>query len=298
MDLKHYTLPESENHYGMIDYELGYDLKDETFIPGMKTYLCEEQGVQIPGCLKKDIYDLDTICQQYVVMEPTVAYPTTAGFVAHQGVEMVGVILDGYGEISFPDGCTHSLRPGDCWYFAAGQPYRIENNSATLLKFFTAHTCPIAKIPYEYYPRDYTCEKDGGHGIKNIDECVKKLAPGFTGHKADAGHYTSILFEGNNICVLHPVQGPGCSSPMFDFVSHPNVHELEFSLSGNAMVIMPDKAYKLSPRIARYNPPLQPSKTFNYTDEDLKLLVWYSTGKLENVKRIHNHAVDFEIKNL
>ena len=91
---------------------------------------------------------------------------------------------------------------------------------------------------------------------------------------------------------------PGCSSPMFDYVSHPNVHELEFALEGNAMVIMPDKAYKLSPRIARYNPELQPSKTFNYTDENLKLLVWYSTGRLANVGRIQNHAVQFECRNL
>lgn len=293
-----YTLPEHENHYGMIDYELGYDLHKEKLIPEMKTYLRQEQGQFIPGSLLKDIYDLDNICQQHVTLEPGVSYPQTAGFVAHPGVEYVGVILEGYGVVSFPDGTKHDLRPGDCWYFKEGQPYHIENTELSLLKFFTAHTSPIAQIPYEYYPADYQFAIEDGHQIRNIDSCEKKLAPGFTGHKADAGHWTSLLFEGNNICVLHPVQGPGCSSPMFDYVSHPNVHELEFALEGNAMVIMPDKAYKLSPRIARYNPELQPSKTFNYTDEDLKLLVWYSTGKLSNVKRIQNHAVEFEIRNL
>ena len=296
--LKTYTLPDHENHYGMIDYELGYDLKDERFIPEMKTYLREENGKAVPGHLMKNIYDLDNICQQYVVMEPTVTYPVQDGFICHPGVEFVGVILEGYGKVSFPDGESHDFRPGDCWYFKAGQPYRIENNERSLLKFFTAHTSPIAEIPYEYLPADCGVVIENGHGIRNIDTCEGTLAPGFTGHKADAGHWTTLMFEGDNICVLHPVQGPGCSSPMFDYVSHPNVHELEFALEGNAMVIMPDKAYKLSPRIARYNPELQPSKTFNYTDENLKLLVWYSTGRLANVGRIQNHAVTFECRNL
>lgn len=296
--MKTYTLPGNEDHYGMIDYELGYDLKDEVFIPGMRTYLREEDGKAVPGHLMKNIYDLDNICQQHTIMEPGVTYPVKEGFVSHPGVEFVGVVLEGYAKISFPDGETHDFRPGDCWYFKAGQPYRIENDSMTLFKYFSAHTSPIAEITYEYLPADCKTVIEDGHQIRNIDTCVGKPAPGFTGHKADPGHWTTLMFEGDNICVLHPVQGPGCSSPMYDFVSHPGVHELEFSLSGNAMVVMPDKAYKLSPRIARYNPELQPSKTFNYTDEDLKLLVWYSTGRLANVKRIHNHAITFEVKNL
>lgn len=293
-----YTLPDHENHYGMIDYELGYDMKAEKFIPEMKTYMREENGKAVAGSLLKDIYDLDTICQQYAILEPGVSYPFTAKYVAHPGIETVGVILEGHGTVYFSDGTEHSLRPGDCWYFKEGQPYRIDSNEKEVLKFFTAHTCPVAKIPYEYYGEDCKIEIENGHSIKNIDECKGKLAPGFTGHKADAGHWTTIMFEGNNICVLHPLMGPGNSSPMFDYVSHPDVHELEFALEGSAVVVMPDKAYKLSPRVARWNAPLQPSKTFNCTDQDLKLLVWYSTGKLENVKRIQNHAVDFEIRNL
>lgn len=292
-----YELPNGENNYGMLDFTTGYDLKAERVMPGVQTFVRTENNVPNNGCLVKNLYDLDTISQIYLVMEPSVASPRS-GWAAHTEHEEVGVVLDGSGVLAFPDGVTHRLKPGDCWYIDAGQPHRFENDTLTTLKMMVAHTCPIAQVERDVLPVETSYQKKNGYSIKNVDDCIQSLAPGFTGDRPDAGHYTSIIFEGKNICVLHPLMCPNNSSPMYDYVSHPNVHELEFALSGEATVAMPDKLYHLTPNIARYNPPLQPSKSWNNYGEDLRLIVFYSTGKLANVKRIHNHAVTFVCKNL
>lgn len=291
--MKQYELKDGVNHYGFLDMETGYDYHAKKIIPGTQSYIREG----IPGVVCKNLYDLEKISMQLVKIEAGVASPA-ADYTSHSDCEEITLILDGEATLELPDGTAYELKTDVSFYLAEGQPHRIVNRSLTTLKYVVVYSKPlkdVKRIPFDADTDTYENEK--GCVVKDINECQQKMAPGFTGNKADEGHSTSIIFEGNNICFLHPIQKPGVSSPEEDFVSHPGVDELEFAITGTATVIMPNLGLKLTPRIMRYNAPEQPSKTFNNSDEDLRLAVFYSTGQLKNVFRTHKHARVFDVLN-
>lgn len=289
--MKQYELKEGKNQYGFLDMETGYDYHQKRIIPGTQSYIREN----IAGCVCKNLYDLEKISMQYVSVEPGVVSPAE-GFTCHTDCEEITLILEGKGMLELPEGKMYEVKTDISFYLSEGHPHRIINNSNEILKYVVVYSKPINEV-------ERVCFQDGmpydenGCEVKNINEGVQKMAPGFTGNKADEGHSTSIIFEGKNICFLHPIQKPGVSSPEEDFVSHPGVDELEFAITGRGTVIMPNLGLKLTPKIMRYNPPGQPSKTFNNYDEDLRLAVFYSTGQLKNVFRTHKHARVFDVLN-
>lgn len=292
--MKTFELPNGENKYGFLDMETGYDYHEKRLIPETRSYIREDGGHAINGCICKTLYDLDTISMLYVSIEPGVSSPAQ-NFIRHTGREEITLVTAGSGTLEFPNGEKIELKTDVSFYLQAGQPHRIVNDSLEVLKYVTVYSGTLQDIPRESFTAGGQCSVERGYEVKNINDSVQKMAPGFSGKAPDAGHFTSIIFEGDNLCFLHPIQYPENSSPMEDFVSHPGVHELEFAISGKAVTIMPDRAYHLRPGIMRYNPPEQPSKTWNNSDEELRLAVFYSTGKLKNVFRTRKHARIFEI---
>ena len=294
--MKSFELPDGKNNYGYLDIETGYDYKAGKVIESSLSYNRQDGGVPIKGCLIKNVYDLDTISQIQVTIEPGAKSPSD-GFVAHDGKEEITLVMGGTGKIEFPDGKIVDLETDVSFYLKPGQPHRVINDTKEVLKLMVFYSGPIDSVP-----RNIVGDKDAkslsdGYSIKTLKDAIPQLAPGFSGDAPDDGHYVSIIFEGENICFLHPVQLPNVSSPEFDFVSHPDVHELEFAISGGGTVIMPDKVYQLRPGIMRYNPPEQPSKSWNNTSEPLRLAVFYSTSSPKNVQRTRKHARIFEILN-
>lgn len=290
--MKQYELKNGENHYGFLDMETGYDYHLKKIIPGTQSYIRED----INGCIVRTLYNLEKISMLYVTVEPGVATPK-ADFVCHADCEEITLVLQGKGTLELPGGKSYELETDVSFYLAEGQPHRIVNNSLEILKYVVVYSKNLNQVTRDAFQEGGVYAKEDGCVVKNINDGVQKEAPGFTGNKADAGHLTSIIFEGNNICFLHPIQKPGVSSPAEDFVSHPGVDELEFAITGRATVIMPNLGLALRPGIMRYNAPEQPSKTFNNYDEDLRLAVFYSTGKLKNVFRTHKHARVFDVLN-
>lgn len=289
--MKQYELKNGKNQYGFLDMETGYDYHQKKIIPGTQSYIRDG----IAGYVCKNLYDLDKISMQYVSVEPGVASPEE-GLTCHTDCEEITLILKGKGMLELPEGKTYEIKTDISFYLAEGHPHRIINNSNDVLKYVVVYSKPIREVERVSFKEGMSYHENGCV-VKDINEGVQNMAPGFTGNKADEGHSTSIIFEGNNICFLHPIQKPGVSSPEEDFVSHPGVDELEFAITGRGTVIMPNLGLKLTPRIMRYNPPEQPSKTFNNYDEDLRLAVFYSTGQLKNVFRTHKHARVFDVLN-
>ena len=294
--MKTYELPDGKNDYGYLDIDTGYDYKAGKVIASTMSRNREENGQPIPGCLVKVVYDLDTISQIQLTVEPGASSPTS-GFVAHDGCEEISLVMAGKGKLELPGGESLELKTDISFYLKPGQPHRIVNDSKEVLKVMVFYSSTLANVPRTLAADDTAENLPDGFCVKDINEGVQNLAPGFTWDRPDDGHFTSIIFEGDNICFLFPIQMPNVSSPEIDFVSHPGVHELEFALSGGGTVIMPDKVYRLRPGIMRYNPPEQPSKSWNNTTEPLRLAVFYSTGRLANVSRTHKHARIFEILN-
>lgn len=290
--MKQYELKDGVNYYGFLDMETGYDYHEKRIIPGTQSYI--RDGVC--GCVCRKLYDLEKMSMLYVAVEPSVATPKE-DFVGHTDCEEITLVLEGKGTLELPGGKAYELETDISFYLAEGQPHRIVNNSTEVLKYVVVYSKNLSELKRDVFKEGAADTDENGCIVKNINESMQKEAPGFSGNKADAGHLTSIIFEGNNICFLHPIQKPGVSSPAEDFVSHPGVDELEFALTGRATVIMPNLGLALRPGIMRYNAPEQPSKTFNCFDEDLRLAVFYSTGKIKNVFRTHKHARVFDVLN-
>ncbi len=290
--MKQFELKDGKNHYGFLDMETGYDYHLKKVIPGTQSFIREG----IAGCVCKNLYDLEKISMQYVSIEPGVAAPAE-GLTMHPDCEEITLILQGEGTLLLPEGKTYELKPDISFYLKEGHPHGIINNSKEVLKYVVVYSKPLKDVKRNAYKEGDTYDSENGCIVKNINDGIQRTAPGFTGNKPDEGHLTSIIFEGNNICFLHPIQKPGVSSPEEDFVSHPGVDELEFAITGRGTVIMPNLGLALRPGIMRYNAPEQPSKTFNNYDEDLRLAVFYSTGKLKNVFRTHKHARVFDVLN-
>ena len=231
-----------------------------------------------------------------VTIEPSVSSPAS-DFISHTNHEEIALVLEGNGLIEYPDGVSKEIKLDDCFYLQAGQPHRIVNNSENILKLCVIYSGHIRNVERTKYKKGGALDKMKGYQNKNLSEAVQKIAPGFTGNKGDEGHYTAIIFEGSNICFLYAVMCKDNSSPMEDFVSHPMVDELEFAISGQGLVIFPDRVFRLRPGIMRHNPPEQPSKSWNNHDEDLRLAVFYSTGKIADVYRTHKRARVFDVLN-
>lgn len=294
--MKQFELRDGKNCYGFLDMETGYDYHEKRVIPGTQSYIRQDSGVSIPGCICKNLYDLEKISMLYVSVEPGVRTPAS-DYISHRDCEEITLVLEGKGTLELPDGMSYELGTDISFYLAEGQPHRIVNNSTQVLKYVVVYSKTLKNVTRDAFKAGDVCDSNAGCIVKNINDGIQKSAPGFTGNRPDDGHLTSIIFEGNNICFLHPIQKAGVSSPAEDFVSHPGVDELEFALSGRGTVIMPDFGIALRPGIMRYNAPEQPSKTFNNYDEDLRLAVFYSTGKLKNVFRTHKHARVFDVLN-
>ena len=294
--MKTYELKDGLNEYGMMNRNTGWDYHYNRYVPGAKSFTRMDNNNPINGCICKTMYDLDTISWLMVKMEPTVASPAE-GFVRHTTHEEITYVISGKGHLEFPDGTRYDLEKDISFYLEKGQPHRIVNDSNEILELYVVYSGNLSAIERDVYKEGDAYNKEVLCKYMSINSALQKIAPGFTGNAGDAGHYTAIIFEGEDICFLHPVMCGGNSSPMEDFVSHPMVHELECLVSGKLSVIMPDKTYTLTPDIVRYNAPEQPSKSWNNYQEDARLLVFYSTGKLENVYRTHKHAVIFEVQN-
>lgn len=294
--MKTFELKDGKNHYGMMNRITGYDYHDKCYCPGTKSYIRTDNGKPIDGCICKTMYDLEKISWSMVKMEPQVSSPTE-GFVRHTAHEEITYVISGKGHLEFPDGKRYELDTDKTFYLEKGQPHRVVNDSDEVLVLYVVYSCSLSAIERDIYKDGDPFNTECHCKYMSINDALQKIAPGFTGNAGDAGHYTAIIFEGEDICFLHPVMCGGNSSPMEDFVSHPGVDELECLVSGKLSVIMPDRTYTLTPDIVRYNPPEQPSKSWNNYEEDARLLVFYSTGKLANVYRTHKHAVVFEIQN-
>lgn len=294
--MKTYELKDGKNQYGMLDRNTGYDYHYQHYCPECLSYIREDAGKALNGCICKTLYDLEKISMTMVKMEPTVSSPAQ-GYVCHTTHEEITYVVSGKGYLEFPDGKRFELETDKSFYLEKGQPHRVVNDGNEVLTLYVVYSGTLASVERDVYQAGTPFKTEPYCGYMSINDAMQKIAPGFTGNKGDAGHYTAIIFEGEDICFLHPVMCPGNSSPMEDFVSHPGVDELEALVSGKLSVIMPNRTYTLTPDIIRYNNPEQPSKSWNNYDEDARLIVFYSTGKLANVYRTHKHAVIFEIQN-
>lgn len=290
-----YQLKDGKNNYHLIDCLTSIDLHTGGYVPSARTHIGGSYDKPDFGHICKTIYEFDNISMLWVIQEPGVDSPTS-DYVFHPNHEEIEFVISGNGTMFYPDGSTFDVKAGHCMYHAAGQPHRLINQTDEPLNLLVVYPGKMSEVARCRFEEGKKYEKEGGHKLVYCPDAPKKMSPGFTGEAPDEGHYVSLIYEGEKICFIYVVMRPGNAAPMYDFVSHPEVNELEYVLDGHAIGIYPDKAYNIRAGLAAYHAPEQPHKFWNNTtDEDLRLLVFYSTSKLANAGRTHKKAIGFEV---
>jgi mannose-6-phosphate isomerase-like protein (cupin superfamily) len=290
-----YKLKEGKNNYQLIDCSTSIDLHTGEYVPSARSRIGGSYDKPDFGHLVKFIYEFDDISMLLPTQEPGVDSPYE-DFVFHPEHEEIEYIISGSGTMCYPDGSTFDVKAGTCMYHAPGQPHRLRNHNPDPLNLLVVHSVKLSQVARRRFEEGKKYAKKGGHKLVYCPDAPSRETPGFSGDAPDKGHYVSTIFEGEKACCIYVVMKPGNSSPMVDFVSHPEVTELVYIVDGHGIGIYPDKAYNLRPGLAAYHAPEQPAKFWNNTtDEDLRLLVFYSTAKPGNVLRTHKKAVGFEV---
>jgi mannose-6-phosphate isomerase-like protein (cupin superfamily) len=261
--------------YQIIDCLKSVDLHANAVVPGARTRVGgSHDGKQDLGHICKTIYDYDNFCLLWICQEAGVSSPYD-NYVYHPGVDELEFVISGECEFSWPGGGSHWFKPGTCFCPLKGMPHentmdRLE--PLNLLVYYDRHLAQVGRVEFKL---DEPYTGDGSVPVVNFYETpAQEIAP---------GHFRLITCNAAATSASYQYLKPGCSVPEADFITH-DTDEIIFVLSGTGIATYPDKTYRLRPQLAIYNPAGTPHKYWNDGADDLKALVLYTKGKVEDVK--------------
>ena len=261
--------------YQIIDCLTSIDLHANAVVPGARTRVGgSHDGKQDLGHVCKTIYDYDNFCLLWVLQEAMVSSPYE-NYVYHPGVDEIEFVISGECEFRFPGSGYQYYTPGVCFSPLKGMPHGNKMDRLEALNLLVYYNKPLSKIGRVELKIDEPYNGDGTCPVVNYFEApAQEIA---------SGHFRLTTCNATETSASYQYLKPGVSVPQADFVTH-DTDEIIFILSGTGIATYTDKTYRLRPHLAIHNPPGTPHRLWNDGTDDLKALVLYTKGNVEDVK--------------
>jgi quercetin dioxygenase-like cupin family protein len=261
--------------YQIIDCLTSIDLRKNQVVPGARTRVGgSHDGKQDLGHVCKSIFEYDNCGFLWVIQEAGVSSPYD-NYVYHPDVDELEYVISGTCEFSCPNLPSTQLGPGDFFSPLDSLPHENTHDGLdqlNLLVYYPRRISDCGRIEFglnEKYEGNGTCPI-----VRSYSEEPEEISP---------GRFRVIGCEGRVTCSSYQFLKPGVAIPQTDFVSH-DTDEIIFILEGTGIATYPDKTYVLRPQLAIFNPAGTPHRLYNNSDGDLKMVVYYTTGKFSDVK--------------
>ena len=281
-----------ENNYQIIDSATSVDLHSMKPVHEARLRIAGSYTEPEMGHMNKTIFNLDNISLLLAGQEPGVDSPYF-DYVFHPGVDEIEYVLSSRGLMCYPDGKKYEVRPGHCMFHAADYPHRLhnigQNETLNLIVVLSEH---MSKVSRKCSPEEVRVETEGGHKLVFCPE-----HPATPDHNLPGdpdGLLVSNIYEGAKTCFAYVTLKPGFSAPECDFMAGKDHNELIYVLGGTGLGVYPDKVYELRQGLIAYNPPGQPVKYINNSNDDLVLAYFCSKAKLSDVEYSIVKASGFE----
>ena len=264
-----------KREYAIVDCLTSVDIRKNAVVPNARTRVGgSHDGKQDLGHVCRSIFEYDNFGFLWVVQEAGVSSPYD-NFVSHTGVDELEFVLDGYCNFKCPDGFNQDLVPGDCFILRNSMPHKNTHDTLDHLNLLVFYPKQISKIDRVEFMNGTPYKGDGKCEVVNCYSTPAK--------QVEPGYHRLNVFDSRATSMAYQYLEPSACIPAVDLMAK-DVDEIIYILDGSGIATYADKTYRLRPHLAIHNPPGTAYRIQNDTNADLKMMVFYTTGRTADVK--------------